>query len=477
MVKAKNKANLTEGPIFSRLLLFVVPIILAGVLQVMYNMADNIVVGRFSGDPNALGAVGSSASLTVMIVNIMLNLSGGAGVVIAQFYGAKENEKVARAVHTSMTFAAVGGVVLMIIGLVFARPLLTLMGTQDVFFEKAVLYTTISFLGIPATAIYNFGAATLRSIGDSKTSLYILAASGLVNVVLNLFFVTVCHMTVDGVALATIISQYISAAAVVFILIRRKGECYRLNLRKLRMELWLIVRIMRIGVPMALQSLLFSISNIIVTSAVNTFPPHVVSAKTIAFNIEGITYTVMNAFANASMTFIGQNYGGRKFRRINKTFICALIQVAVAGLLVSRIEILLARPLCSLYIGAGDPARELIIGAVIEIFDIMLATYFLCGIMEVISGILKGLGYSIISMVASLIGLAMRVAWILFVTPTERFHTIFGLFVSYTLSWLVTIALLLLCCVYAWKKLGIMRFAREEKQKEKQAQENAPSIV
>lgn len=473
MVKAKNKANLTEGPIFSRLLLFVVPIILAGVLQVMYNMADNIVVGRFSGDPNALGAVGSSASLTVMVVNIMLNLSAGAGVVIAQFYGAKEYEKVTRAVHTSMAFAAVGGVALMIIGLIFARPLLSLMGTQDVFFEKAVLYTTISFLGIPATAIYNFGAATLRSIGDSKSSLYILAASGLVNVVLNLFFVIVCHMTVDGVALATIISQYISAVAVVLILMRRKGESYQLILRKLRMELGLIVRILRIGVPMALQSLLFSISNIIVTSAVNTFPPHVVSAKTIAFNIEGITYTVMNAFANASMTFIGQNYGARKFGRIKKIFIYALIQVAAAGLLVSYTEILLARPLCSLYIGVNDPARELIIGAVLEIFNIMLATYFLCGIMEVISGILKGLGYSIISMVASLIGLAVRVGWILFVTPTEGFHTIFGLFVSYTISWLVTIALLLLCCVYAWKKLGIMRLAREEKQKEKQVQENA----
>lgn len=477
MVKIKGHKSLTEGPIFQKLLLFVVPIILAGVLQVMYNMADNIVVGRFSGDPNALGAVGSSASLTVMVVNIMLNLSGGAGVVIAQFYGAKENDKVARAVHTSMAFAAVGGVVLMIIGLVFARPLLSLMGTQDVFFEKAVLYTTIVCLGIPASAIYNFGAATLRSIGDSKTSLYILAVSGLVNVVLNLFFVIVCHMTVDGVALATIISQYISAAAVVIILMKRKGESYQLILRKLRIEMWLIVRIMRIGVPMALQGLLFSVSNIIVTSAVNTFLPHVVSAKTIAFNIEGITYTVMNAFANASMTFIGQNYGARKFGRINKIFLYSLIQVTAAGLLVSQTEILLARPLCSLYIGAGDPARDLIVSAVLEIFNIMLATYFLCGIMEVISGILKGLGYSIISMVASLIGLAMRVAWILFVTPTERFHTIFGLFVSYTLSWLVTIALLLLCCVYAWKKLGIMRLAREEKQKEKQAQENAPSIV
>lgn len=463
MVKAKAKQNLTEGPIFSRMLLFVLPIILTGVLQVVYNMADNIVVGRFSGDPNALGAVGSTSSLTVMIVNIMVNISAGAGVVIAQFYGARDAEKVSHTVHTAMAFSVVGGIVCMAVGLVFARPLLTLMGTQAVFYDNAVLYMTIVCLGIPASSVYNFGAAVLRSVGDSKTSLYILAASGLVNVVLNLFFVLTCGMSVDGVALATIISQYLSAVAVVVVLIKRRTESYSLRLRALRMEMQLLARILRIGIPMALQASLFSISNIIVTGAVNTFPPHVVSAKTIAFNIEGITYTVMNAFANAAMTFIGQNYGAKRFGRINKAFLYALIQVTVAGILVAQTEILLARPLASLYIGANDPARELIVRSVIEIFNIMLATYFLCGIMETVSGVLKGLGFSISSMIASLVGLALRVGWILFVTPTEKFHTIFGLFVSYTISWIFTILLLLGCCVYAWKKRGIMRLAREEK--------------
>ncbi len=466
MVKTKNKPSFTDGPIFSRLLWFVLPIILTGVLQVMYNMADNIVVGRYSGDPNALGAVGSTSSLTVLIVNIMLNISAGAGVVIAQLYGAKDTDKVSRTVHTSMAFSAAGGIFLMILGIVFARPLLSLMGTQDVFYDKAVLYMIIVCCGIPASAVYNFGAAILRSIGDSKTSLYILAASGLVNVLLNLFFVLVCHMTVDGVAYATIISQYISAIAVVWILMKKRGECYRLSLRNLRIEAALLARVLRIGIPMALQSSLFSISNIIVTGAVNTFPPHVVSAKTIAFNIEGITYTVMNAFANAAMAFVGQNFGAKKFGRINKVLLYALIQVTVAGILVAQTEILLARPLSSLYIGVNDPNRELIVQAVLEIFNIMLATYFLCGIMDVISGVLKGIGFSISSMVASLIGLALRVAWILLVTPTEKFHTIFGLFVSYTISWIATILLLAVCCVYAWKKLGIMRLAKEEKMQE-----------
>ncbi|MBE6644244.1 MAG: MATE family efflux transporter [Ruminococcaceae bacterium] len=463
MLKTKNKANFTEGPIFTRLLLFVVPLIITGVLQVMYNMADNIVVGRFSGDPDALGAVGSTSSVTTLIINIMISLSSGAGVVVAQYFGAKDHDKVSRTVHTSMALSVIGGIILMIIGIVFARPLLTIMGTKELFYEKAVLYMIIICCGIPASSIYNFGAAILRSIGDSKTSLYILATSGLVNVVLNLFFVMFCHMTVDGVAYATIISQYMSAVAVVWVLMRRRGECYQLNLRKLRMESGLIARIMRIGVPMALQSSLFSISNIIITSSVNTFPEHVVSAKTIAFNIEGLTYTVMHAFANAAMTFIGQNFGAQKYRRLNKVFLYTLIQVTVAGILVSQVEILFGRQLSSLYIDSTDPNREAIIEAVLEIFRIMLTTYFLCGVMEVISGVLKGIGFSVTSMVASLIGLVLRVGWIVFVTPTEKFHTIFGLFVSYTLSWILTIVLLLLCCAYAWHKLGIWCRAKEEK--------------
>ena len=463
MLKTKTKVSLIDGPIFTRLLSFAVPILLTGVLQVMYNMADNIVVGRFSGDPNALGAVGSAAALTNLIINLTLNISAGAGVVIAQLYGAREDEKVSRAVHTSMSVAVIGGILVMIFGLLLCRPLLTVMGTQDLFYGKAVLYMDIICLGIPALSVYNFGAAILRAVGDSKTSLYILSLSGLVNVALNLIFVIIFDMTVDGVALATVISQYVSAILIVLSLVRRNGVSYRLNPRRLGLDGGLVARIMRIGVPMALQSSLFSISNLVVTSSVNTFSPEVVSAKTIALNIEGVTYTVMNAFSTASMTFIGQNYGARRFRRLNRIFFIALIQVAVAGIVVSQVEILFGRELASLYIDASDPSRDAIIDAVMEIFRIMLTTYFLCGIMEVISGVLKGLGFSFISMIASLIGLGVRVIWILFVTPTEKFHTVFGLFISYTISWGTTIVILLACCVYAWRKAGILRQSRAEK--------------
>ncbi len=472
MLRIKDKGSLTEGPIFVRMLLFVIPIILTGVLQVMYNMADNIVVGQFSGDPDALGAVGSTSSLTVLVTNVMISLSSGAGVVIAQFFGARDDDKVSRTVHTSMLFSLIGGIVFMIVGILVAGPVLKLIGTKDIYYDKAVLYMIIICCGIPATSIYNFGAAILRSVGDSKTSLYILSVSGMVNVVLNLVFVIGCGLTVDGVAYATIISQYISAVWVVIVLMRRRGVNYRLNLRKLRLELKLVSRILRIGLPIAFQSSLFSVSNIIITGSINTFPPHVVSARTIAFNIEGITYTVMSAFATTAMTFVGQNYGAKRFSRINKAVLYALIQVAVAGILVAQVEILFGRQLSDLYLSADDPNREAVIGAVLEIFDIMLATYFLCGIMETMSGVLKALGFSVTSMVASLIGLFVRVAWILFLTPTERFHTIFGLFVSYTISWLVTILLLAICFVYVWRKLGIMRYAKEEKKKENIIKEN-----
>ncbi len=463
MERTKKLASLTEGPIFTRLLLFVIPLVLSGVLQVVYNMADNIVVGRFSGDFDALGAVGSTASFTTLITNFLISISSGAGVVVSQFYGAKNDRDVSRTVHTSMALSFVGGIFFTIIGLLLVRPVLTLMGTQDIYYDKAVLYATIICFGIPASSILNFGASILRSIGDSKFSLYILGISGLVNVALNLLFVIVFNMSVEGVAIATIISQYISAVAIIAVLVKRKNESYALVFKKLKIEMSLVSRIMRIGLPIAFQSSLFSISNIIITRAVNTFTPEVVSAKTIAFNIEGITYTVMNAFSNATMTFIGQNYGAGKFGRINRIFLWSILQVAAAGILVAQIEIFFARPLASMYIDANDPSREAIIQAVIEIFNIMLATYFLCGIMEVISGILKGLGFSVVSMIASLIGLVVRVCWVVFVTPTEKFHTIFGLFFSYTISWIVTIVLLLICCVYAWRKLDIWKNAKQEK--------------
>lgn len=463
MVARKAKRDFTEGPIFTKMILFVIPIILTGVLQVAYNMADNIVVGQFSGDDNALGAVGSASSLTTLIINFLIGISSGAGIVVAQFYGAKNDEAVSKTVHSSMLFAVISGIAFMCIGLIFTKPLLILMDTNSELLSKAVLYMTIICYGIPASGIYNFGAAILRSIGDSRTSLYILAVSGITNVVLNLVFVICFDMSVDGVALATTLSKYVSAVWIVIVLIRRKNTCYGLNLKKLRMDKALVLRVMRFGVPIAVQNSIFNLSGVIVTGATNTFPKHTIAAKTIAFNIEGIAHTCMNGFTTAAMTFSAQNYGAKKYGRINKVLLYSLIQVATIGLVSSWIEIAFGRELAMLYIESGNPEKEAIIKDVISIFWVMLSTYFLCGVMSTLSGVLKGLGYSMVSVIASVIGVGVRVGWILILVPMPRFHNVSVLFAAYPISWIFTIILLSACCVFVWRKLGIMKKAREEK--------------
>lgn len=480
MEKLEKKKVFIEGPIFIRILLFVLPIIASGVLQVAYNMADNIVVGKFAYDGDiALGAVGSTSAYTNLITNFVIGISSGASVVLAQFYGARRYDEVSKSVHTAMTLSVITGFILMALGLACAYPALSLMGTKAKFMESALIYVIVICIGIPASSVYNFGGAILRAMGDSKTSLIILSMSGLLNVLLNLFFVIVCGMSVAGVALATIISQYVSATSVVCVLIKRKSECYALSIRKLRMERRLVSRMLRFGLPVAFQSSLFSLSNIIITSSMNTLDGFyagtkyahlgeggegiVVQAKAIAFSIEGITYTAMHSFTHAATTFIGQNYGAKKFNRINVGFLCLVFQVLAVGLLLSHLEILFTDQLAYLYMNKETTQYPTeVVDSVREIFNIMLRFYALCGVMETISGILRGLGYSMTSMIASIIGLGIRVVWVLFIHPLDTFNSIFGLFLSYPISWVSTIVLLLVCCIYAWRKIGIKIFGKNE---------------
>lgn len=338
MSAARLKKDFTEGPLFFRITLFALPIMLTGLLQIFYGMADHIVVGRYSSDPNALAAVGCTASLTTLIVNFLLGIGGGAGVVIAQCYGARDGGRLSRAVHTSLIFATVGGIAFCGLGLLISRPVLTLMGTKPEILDSATLYFRIICLGIPANAIYNFAAAVLRSTGDSRTPLIILSSTGLINVALNLFFVICCHMTVEGVALATIISQYISALVVVIVLSMKKGEPYRFSFSRLKFDKSIFHAILRYGIPSGIQSSMFNVANVLLASAVNTFPTTTVTANTIAGSVDAITYTTMNSFAQAAMTFVGQNYGALKRERIKKSIIYCVIQVLSVGSLVSGIE-------------------------------------------------------------------------------------------------------------------------------------------
>jgi putative MATE family efflux protein len=303
-------------------------------------------------------------------------------------------------------------------------------------------------------SVYNFGAAALRSVGDSRTPLFILSISGLANVLLNLFFVIVCKMSVAGVAIATIFSQYLSAIAVVTILVRRKGMPYSLKKELLKIDSDILKEILRLGLPAGFQGTLFSISNILLTSGMNTLPTTDISGKTIAINIEGLVHTSMNSYLHAAMTFTGQNYGAKKPDRIKKSIIYAVIQVTVIGVVGGQLLNLFARPLASLYIDAMDPDKEAVLEAAIELMGFMLSVYFMCGLMDTLSGALRGLGYSMIPMVVSIGAICvLRAIWVFFVFPTERFHSLIGIYTIYPISWFLGLAALAIALLVLFKRV------------------------
>ncbi len=453
MAFSKIKQNLTEGPLFTKMFLYVLPIMATAILQLLYNMADHMVVGQFSGDQNALAAIGSTTSLTNLIVNLFMGITAGTGVVIARNYGAKDYNTLSRAVHTSLIFALLGGIAFSVLGLFVSSPALTLMKTKPEILDSAVLYMRIILLGVPATAVYNFGATILRSVGDSKTPLFILSASGIINVLFNLFFVIVCNMSVDGVATATIISQYISATAVVFVLYKKKNEPYAFSFKKLSVDTGLLKMILRYGIPAGIQSSLFSISNVMLTSASNNFPTTTISAKTIAGNIDSILYASMNSYLHASMTFTAQNYGAMKPKRIKRSIFYALTQVSILGITLSALMITFAPQISSIFIEATDPNKDIIIAGVIEMFMVTGTFYVFCGIMETLSGALRGLGYSMLPMIISIGGICgIRLLWIFTFFPMEMFYSLGGLYVCYPISWGTTALVLGIVLVVAWHR-------------------------
>jgi putative MATE family efflux protein len=450
MVKTKS---LTEGPIFSRLFFFTLPLIATGLLQVFYNMADSIVVGSFSGDELALAATGSTASLTALIVNILLGFATGGGVVIAQHFGAKDHENLERTVHTASALAIIGGILFGAIAFIFAEDFLILMGTQEVLLSRATLYFRIIALGIPASTIFNFGAAILRSVGNSKIQLYILSSTGLANVLLNLMFVICFGMTVDGVALATIISQYLSAIAAVIVLLKWKDDSARLNPRKIKIHGATVVRILKIALPTCLQSTLFSISNVLIQTAANGLPTLALSAKTIAGNIDNFVYTAIYAFSNSTMPFVAQNYGAKKFDRIKKIILISAIQIVMVGVVLGQSLLFFGADIAALFIDAADPNKAQIIEYSLEIMRILLNIYFMCGIMDMLSASLRGLGNSIVPMIIGIVGICgIRLVWIFFFFPMEPLHNLTGLYLSYPITWVFCITALVIALMVTWKK-------------------------
>ncbi len=443
-MKKSYEIDMCNGPLLSKILVFSVPLMLSGILQLLFNAADIIVVGRFSGS-EALAAVGSTSSLINLIINLFIGVSVGTNVVLARYYGARDAEGVSKTVHTAMLTAIGGGVLLIFVGLFLARPLLELTGTPDDVIDQATLYMRIYFVGMPAFMVYNFGAAILRAIGDTKRPLYFLFLSGVINVIFNLIFVIVFHMGVAGVALATIISQAISAVLILLCLMGMDGPCH-LNIKEMKMHGECLKEMLKIGLPAGLQGMIFNISNVLIQSSVNSFGSLVMAGNTAASNIEGFVYTAMNAVYQTSLSFTGQNMGAKQFKRVDKILVQCLLVVSVVGLVLGNGAYLLGDKLLGIY--SSDPQ---VIQYGLLRMSIISCTYFLCGVMDVFVGSIRGLGYSIMPMLVSLTGACLfRVIWIFTIFQWER--TLFCLYISYPISWILTAAIHAICYLAVRKK-------------------------
>ncbi len=422
--------DMCNGPLFGKILIFAVPLMLSGMLQLFFNAADIIVVGQFVGH-TALAAVGSTGSLINLLVNVFVGLSVGTNVLVARYYGARDAKHLHETVHTSVLTSVLSGAALIVIGLILAEPLLTLMGTPDDVLDQAALYMRIYFVGMPASMLYNFGAAILRAVGDTKRPLYFLFISGIVNVILNLVLVLVFHLGVAGVAIATVTSQVISAVLVALCLIRTDAP-YRLELKKLRIHKSKLLEIIKIGLPAGMQGAVFSISNVLIQSSINSFGSTVMAGSTAASNIENFVYTAMNALYQTALSFTGQNVGGGKYKRIGKIMRICVLDVTAIGILLGGGAYLCGSTLLSIY--TSDPQ---VIQYGLERMMFVCLPYFLCGIMDTLVGSLRGMGYSIMPMIVSLTGACvLRIVWIM--TIFQMNPTLSTLFLSYPVSWFVT---------------------------------------
>ena len=437
--------DMTQGPLLSKVLFFALPIMISGILQLAFNAADTIVVGRYAGS-EALAAVGSVGSLNGLIISMFIGLSVGVNVLVARYTGAQEGQKVSDTVHTAVLLSLIGGVALTVIGFVLARPLLLLMGSPEDVIDLAVLYVRVLFLGMPVQMLYNFCAAILRAVGDTKRPLYFLTIAGVVNVVLNLIFVILFHMSVAGVALATIISQAVSAALIASSLMSMDGPTH-LNPRALRINGPIFGQIVRIGLPAGIQASVFSLSNVVIQSSVNSFGSIVIAGNAAAMNVGSFIYQAMNTYHQAVTCFASQNLGARRPGRIRAAVNACLFWALVFGVVLGVGSCIFGTPLLGMY--SSDPA---VIQSGLMRLYIVCGPYFLCGIMDVMTGALRGVGYSVLPMIISLLGAcALRILWVM--TLFRLSPTIECLLVSYPVSWALTFLVLIISFRIVLKKV------------------------
>ncbi|BBF41381.1 multi antimicrobial extrusion protein (Na(+)/drug antiporter), MATE family of MDR efflux pumps [Lachnospiraceae bacterium KM106-2] len=447
MNKRKYEIDMCNGPIMRKMLLFSIPLMCSSILQLLFNAADIVVVGKFAGD-NALAAVGSNTALISLLTNLFLGLSIGGNVLAGRYYGAKEEKELSETVHTSMLLSVFSGLALTVIGIVGAKTILVWMQTPKEVLGLATIYLRVYFLGMTATMIYNFGSAILRAVGDTKRPLYYLFIAGIVNVILNLFFVIVLKMGVAGVGLATAISQCISALLVVRCLMREEGGM-KLELNHLQIHPDKLKRVLAIGLPAGIQGLLFSLSNVVIQSSVNSFGPIVVAGNSAASNLEGFVFFAMDALYQATLCFTSQNMGAGNYKRINKILLTGQICVVVVGTLFGNLLVLLGHSLLGIYTSSSK-----VITAGVARLAVVSATYALCGMMDVMVGAIRGIGYSIMPMIVTLIGACgLRLVWIATIFQIPRFHSTFMVYVSYPITWLITFFIHVLCYIWAMKRL------------------------
>jgi len=444
--KKNYQIDMCNGAILPKLLSFCIPLIGSSLLQLLFNAADVIVVGRFVGD-NSLAAVGSTGSLINLLINLFVGLSIGTNVLVAKDFGAKNSNGIFETVHTSVLLSIYSGIFLTIIGVIFAEPILTLMQSPEEVLPLASSYLRIYFLGMTSTMVYDFVSAILRAIGDTKRPLYILTVAGVINVILNLIFVIYFNLGVVGVASATAISQTISAVCVVVCLMKEKSVVH-LDLSKLHINKKSLLQILRIGLPAGFQGILFSFSNVIIQSSVNSFGPVVVAGNSVAQNIEGFVYVSMNAYHQGSLSFTSQNYGAHKFNRIKRTLVDSLLCVIVTGLVLGLLAVFFSKSLLSVYTSNPDVIRA---GQHRLLY--VCGPYFLCGMMDVMVGSLRGIGYSILPMIVSLIGACgLRIVLIATVFQLPAFHFVETVYATYPISWALTFLAHIICFVILFRK-------------------------
>lgn len=445
MKKNKYEIDMCNGTIMDKLISFALPLMLSGMLQLMFNAVDIIVVGRFSGS-RALAAVGSTTALINVFTNLFIGISLGANVLAARFYAAGKEKEMSDTVHTAITIAIISGLIMAFVGLIFSKWALELMDTPEDVIGQAALYMRIYFIGMPFFMLYNYGAAVLRAVGDTKRPLMFLIVSGCINAVLNLILVIGFSLSVVGVAVATVISQMISCILVLRCLYKSEGS-YQLRFSKLKINKKYMIQIFQVGVPAGIQSTVINFSNVLLQSSVNSFGSVAMAGYTAANNILGFLYQSINSVTQACMSFTSQNYGVGKYKRMDRVLADCMILIVAVSLIIGCSAYFFGNYILRIYTSDAE-----VIKCGLEILSITTVPYFLCGIMDLFPGALRGMGYSAVPMILSVIGtVGMRVLWIYVVFPLNR--SLYVLFISYPASWGITIVMQVICYIFVRKKV------------------------